>query len=540
MKVPSLHPSAAPGSPEAIEAARALSRKLYSIYTEISVAMLISGASLFFLSLEMTRHQVLVGLGISTATYLLMIPLDLVVIARHFRPLGRFLRGEAPDTAAAVTMHALNLPLLAFIRVLLIHFPTFVFGSTVGILVANRWLEFGFRGWQYGALLLLTVFLGSLHAVYEYFQVVRAVRPVIPMIRRNVGPGAQSAVVPTRVSMRQKLIVSSTLAGVIPLVVLGGTTVFKAGYLYELMGSNAVHDLSRLWIWVAWLALGSGTVVLVMSHVLAKDVSAPAQELAEAMRRVGTGELGMRMDITSTDEFAELFGGFNQMTQGLEERERLREAFGRYVGPIAEEVLKNGASLGGETAHATILFADIRSFTSLSEQMKPAQVVALLNGYFAAVEPELQAEGGWINKFGGDSLLAVFGAPVAYPDHPARAVRAALRIREALRRFNERQRAIGMPELAIGIGLHSGDVLAGNVGSPTRLEYTVIGDVVNVAARLQALTKDHGTDIIASRQTLEASGLSLPTRELPVTNVRGKSEVLQIFSLEREVQARSA
>ena len=115
-------------------------------------------------------------------------------------------------------------------------------------------------------------------------------------------------------------------------------------------------------------------VVLLMSHVLAKDVSAPARELVDAMNRVGQGDLGVRMDVTSTDEFAELFRGFNQMTQGVEERAQLREAFGRYLGPAAEQVLKNGVQLGGELVNATILFADIRKFTTLSERMQPQAV----------------------------------------------------------------------------------------------------------------------------------------------------------------------
>lgn len=532
----SLAPDTLPGSPDATAAAGRLSRKLYLIYSEISALMLVAGAALFFLSLEMTPRQILIGLVISTLTYIPMIGVDLLLIRAHFKPIGRFLRAppdQATTLAAPALLRSLNLPLLTFIRVLLVHFPIFATVSSALVAIANRTVGFGFQGWQYGALILLLVFLGCLHAVYEYFAVVTAVRPVIPMIREHTQrAGLPLPKRPTRVLVRHKLIVASTLAGIIPLAVLGGTTVFKTTYLFDVGGVTQPQAyLMVLWQWVAWLTLISAVVVLMMSAVLARDVSYPATELVTAMQKVGDGALDARLVVTTTDEFADLFEGFNQMTQGLQERERLRDAFGRYMGPVADQVLQNGVQLGGELVNASILFADIRSFTSLSEKMAPAQVVALLNGYFTAVERVIEAEGGWINKFGGDSLLAVFGAPMKCEDHAGRALRAACRMREALAAFNRSQHDLGMPELAIGIGVHCGDVLAGNVGSPTRLEYTVIGDVVNVAARLQALTKEYGTDLIVSGEALERAGQNLDVRPLGDTTVRGKSQPLQIFAV---------
>jgi adenylate cyclase len=249
--------------------------------------------------------------------------------------------------------------------------------------------------------------------------------------------------------------------------------------------------------------------------------------MVQAMRRVENEELDAHLEVTTTDEFAGLCEGFNRMTGGLQERERLRHAFGCYVAPeLAEEVMCHGVRLGGETVSASVLFTDIRGFTALSERMTPAAVVSLLNRYFAMVEPAIRTEGGWINKFGGDSLLAVFGAPVPQADHTRRAVRAALS------EFNARQREAGEPTLRIGVGIDCGEMVAGSVGSPERMEYTVIGDVVNVASRIEALNKKWGTDVLISAEAYAAVGSDVSVRAMPLTEVQGKSEPIQVYALE--------
>jgi adenylate cyclase len=221
------------------------------------------------------------------------------------------------------------------------------------------------------------------------------------------------------------------------------------------------------------------------------------------------------------------------MTNGLRERERLRYAFGCYVAPeVADEVMCHGVSLGGEIVNASVLFADIRGFTALSERMTPDEVVGLLNRYFAAVEPAIRAEEGWINKFGGDSLLAVFGAPVSQTDHATHAVRAALGMRAALAEFNARQREAGGPVLRIGIGIDCGDLVAGSVGSPERMEYTVIGDVVNVASRIEGLNKKWGTDILISADVHATIDVDVPVNAMQPAEVQGKAEPVQVYALE--------
>jgi adenylate cyclase len=272
--------------------------------------------------------------------------------------------------------------------------------------------------------------------------------------------------------------------------------------------------------------------MLFMSIAMAREIACSVDEMVRAMQQVEGEDLDARLAVTTTDEFAALYEGFNRMTGGLRERERLRDAFCRYVAPeLAEEVMRRGVRLGGETVSASVLFADIRGFTALSERLTPTEVVSLLNGYFAAVEPAIRAEGGWIDKFGGDSLLAVFGAPAPQADHVRRAVRAALGIRAALSEFNGRQREAGGPTLRIGVGVDCGEMVAGSVGSPERMEYTVIGDVVNVASRIESLNKKWGTDILISAGAYAVTRADVPARAMPLAEVPGKSEPIQVYML---------
>jgi adenylate cyclase len=267
--------------------------------------------------------------------------------------------------------------------------------------------------------------------------------------------------------------------------------------------------------------------------MLSRDLVSSAAELVDAMRQVERGDVHAELVISSTDEFADAYRGFNRMTKGLVERERLRDAFGRYVAPeLAEQVMKHGVSMGGTLVRASVIFIDIRGFTTISERLEPALVVSLLNRYFAAVAPPIHDQGGFINKFGGDSLLAVFGAPVPTEDHELRAVRAAIGVREALAVFNVTEEAEGRVPLRIGTGIHAGEMIAGSVGSPDRMEYTVIGDVVNVAARLQALTKDLGVDVLFSRDVHEKVQAFVPARRLPPVPIRGKADPLDVYALD--------
>jgi adenylate cyclase len=207
-----------------------------------------------------------------------------------------------------------------------------------------------------------------------------------------------------------------------------------------------------------------------------------------------------------------------------------RERLGRYFSPEVASLLAASPGAAAETRVVTVLFSDLRDFTTLSERLDGAEVVALLNAYHGRMVDVLFAFGGTLDKYLGDGLMAYFGAPVAQPDHPARAVRCALAMQAALARFNAERAGAGAPPLRMGIGLHTGPVVLGDVGAARRQEYTAIGDTVNVAARLEELTKTTPAEILVSEATRAgAAGDGLAFAPAGTVAVRGRSTPLATF-----------
>jgi class 3 adenylate cyclase len=262
-----------------------------------------------------------------------------------------------------------------------------------------------------------------------------------------------------------------------------------------------------------------------LSIVLGDAVSAPIVDLRDATRRLGGGDLAVRVPVVSTDETGELSAAFNAMVAGLDERERLREAFGTFVDPtLTERVLAEGTDLEGEEIEASVLFLDVRGFTAFAEQAEAREVVACLNRLYEAVVPVIQRHGGHANKFVGDGLLAVFGAPERHPDHAARAVAAARDIAQLAR-----DGRIG--ELEVGLGVNSGPVVAGTIGGGGRRDFTVIGDAVNTAARVEAATRLTGDAILITETTLRALGSAGEHfEERPPTPLKGKDETVRLYA----------
>jgi adenylate cyclase len=231
--------------------------------------------------------------------------------------------------------------------------------------------------------------------------------------------------------------------------------------------------------------------------------------------------------VEQRDELGELASAFNHMQRGLAERDRVRSLLGKVVSPaIAEELLSREIELGGEEREVSVLFSDVRNFTTLAERASPREVVELLNRYLTRASAIVERHGGVVDKYIGDGMMALFGAPLAHPDHAARAVRCALELGESLAGLN-RELSLAQP-LAIGVGVHTDRVVAGNMGSLDRLNYTVIGDGVNLASRLEGLTRRYGVAAIASDATRAASP-ELAFRELDRVRVKGRSAPVAIF-----------
>jgi adenylate cyclase len=214
------------------------------------------------------------------------------------------------------------------------------------------------------------------------------------------------------------------------------------------------------------------------------------------------------------------------------DRRRFRDSFARYLSrDVMDKVLADAPSLQGEYREVSILFSDLRGFTTMSERMQPAAIVAHLNEYFDAMTAAIFKHRGMINDFVGDAVMAVFGAPVSDPEHAWNAVQSALDMDRALTALNARWKAAGLMELRMGIGIHTGRVFAGNIGGRDRIKYTVIGDPVNVASRVEGLNKDLSTTLLVTEETLAAVGNRITVRDCGPVAVKGRVEKVRVFEV---------
>jgi adenylate cyclase len=239
-------------------------------------------------------------------------------------------------------------------------------------------------------------------------------------------------------------------------------------------------------------------VGLTAANAVARAIGEPLRSIVTALERIGRGDLTGEVEVDDVGEIGMLQRGINEMVEGLRERERIQDLFGRHVGPaVAEEAIQGGLTLGGgEQREVVALFVDITGSTPLTRRTEPAEFVAILNRFFTRVVTAVEENGGLVNKFEGDAALCVFGAPVRLDDPSTAALRAARAIRDHVSADGE---------VSVGIGVAVGPVIAGQVGAASRLEYTVIGDAVNEAARLTDLAKRVEGNILASEATVDAS-----------------------------------
>ncbi|KQS69106.1 hypothetical protein ASG41_22445 [Modestobacter sp. Leaf380] len=327
---------------------------------------------------------------------------------------------------------------------------------------------------------LAVVLGGVVTAGISYLLVARAARPITARALAAHPPDD-----PRTLGVRARLLLTWGLTSGVPLVGL---------VLLVLDPSNP--DGPGLFV-VLFLPGVSLVVGLLAALLNARAVGSPLRDLRRAVQRVGEGDTDVRVVVDDAGEIGLLQTGVNAMAGGLGERERLRDLFGRHVGTdVAARALRNGVELGGETRTVAALFVDVSGSTSLAEELGPEAMVALLNRFFAVVVVATSAEDGLVNKFEGDAALCVFGAPNTLPDAAGSALRAARAITDAVA-------AAG--EVDVGVGVAFGDVVAGQVGAASRLEYTVIGDAVNAAARLTELAKDHPGRAVASDAAVQAA-----------------------------------
>jgi adenylate cyclase len=274
-------------------------------------------------------------------------------------------------------------------------------------------------------------------------------------------------------------------------------------------------------------------ISMVIVHRYGSNLTEILETQLAAMDEISRGNLEKQVPILSIDEFARVAEKTNLMMLGLKERDFCRSSFDKYVSPeISRKILDDAIAPSGEILDVTILFADLRNFTGFAEKRSPMAVVEMINGYFSEMEGVISSHGGMVLQFIGDEIEAVFDALQPDGNHPDQAVAAALAMRAAMQRLNAKRRDQGETEIHHGIGIHSGPVLAGNVGSAKRKAYSMLGDTVNLASRLQVLNKKLGTDILISGETRKRLvSTNADLRPMGQHTVKGKTETVVVYAV---------
>jgi adenylate cyclase len=286
------------------------------------------------------------------------------------------------------------------------------------------------------------------------------------------------------------------------------------------------------------LLLAMGVVVFAAIMAVAVGVrlagimSSALKRINSALQKLEQQEYVKVHGVDTGDELEDLAMGFNTMVEGLQERDKLRTTFGKYMTEaVMDHLMAGKVQLGGETLTASILFSDIRSFTSISEKMDAKALVSLLNEYFTEMVDVVIHEDGVVDKYIGDAIMAVFGAPVMKKDDALHSVRAAVGMRKALAKLNERLAERGLKPIKTGIGIHTGEVVAGNIGSEKRMEYTVIGDTVNLASRLESATKELGVAVLISDDTYQLVKEHIEARAVKEITVKGREQPVMTYEV---------
>lgn len=419
---------------------------------------------------------------------------------RTFQPVARWLDEERSPTASELE-HTLDQPRRQAAPVLAYWFGGAALFAGIHIVPGNP----VHHDPRYGLLIAAIGVLGGLAAtMLTYLLVDQSLRPIFALALARTTP-----LRPHTLGVRQRIVASWAL---------GSAVVFVAIALTPL-GSPRLE--LALWFLVPVGLIGGGVIITVAARSVAKPIGA----MRGALAQIEKGDFDARVEVDDGSEVGLLQAGFNRMASGLSERERLREVFGTYVDPeIAEHILRHGTSLEGEEVEVTIMFLDVRDFTGFAERSPARDVVATINRLFERVVPIVHDHKGHVDKFVGDGVLAVFGAPRRQPDHADLALSAALGIERSVAEMGD--------GLSVGIGLNSGTVVAGNVGGAGRFEFSVIGDAVNVAARIEAATRATGDTILLSGRTKELLRKPPVLTERPDVELKGKRERVSLYAVE--------
>jgi class 3 adenylate cyclase len=428
------------------------------------------------------------------------------------RPVNRFLTGKSPfadieagvaslPRRSAIVVGCLYAPMQA-LRLLSAHVGI-TFGATIEV---AAWID----------TVATFVVLTSFNIVLTYFVVSAYLDTLCEHLFafRGVNIATFSG------AFRRKIGLAVLFVSFAAMILLTGDIVSYRDHPNRLL-REATVDITASFV-------GAITIYYWISRALTR----PITRLDSGMRRVADNDLSTALPVTSDDEIGRATSGFNQMVEGLAEREYLRDTFGKYVSEsVAAAILgdrEGGGRVANRTGIATLMFTDIEGFTGLSEGLSPADLASILNTYLGTVVPAIERHGGVVNNFIGDGLFASFNLPLTLPDHAAAALRAAIDIQQTI----AKTRFAGDVKVRTRIGINTGPVIGVSIGSEKRLDYTLLGDAVNVASRVEQLNKRFGSLILATESTVRAAGPGFPCVRLGETGVRGHEGDVVVYRVD--------
>jgi class 3 adenylate cyclase len=472
-------------------------------FLDLAITLIFAAATSIWGNLWLTG-----GIGLT-----LMLGVNWLIARRLFEPIRLFLEGRATFESAERRLTQLPLLTARYVGILTFlvaafRLSTAYWNATVANLATPTIADF------ITTCVVLTVFFFT----YTYFVVSDYLTQLCDFIFSRYGRNLSLFFG----SYTLKLVVALLVISVVPM----------AAIVVDFYSYSGERQQAEILVDVSAAVLG----VAISAFFIGRSLLRPLGALSRAMTEVAGGKLDIQVPVTSNDEVGELTGRFNRMVEGLRERVQIRETFGRYVDEgVAATILRRQGegTLAGETGEATILFSDIAGFTTIAEYLTPHTLVATLNEYLETVLEPIRAHGGVVNTFIGDGLFASFNMPLACEDHAAAAVRAAIDIQRAVG-----GRTFGSEGVALDtrIGISTGNVIGGSVGAGQRLSFTLLGDTVNLAARLEELNKQFGTRILVSQSTHEACGKRFVFKPLGSVAVRGRTDRVAVFSVDHKGQ----
>ncbi|NCO59589.1 MAG: hypothetical protein COX16_07085 [Deltaproteobacteria bacterium CG23_combo_of_CG06-09_8_20_14_all_51_20] len=465
--------------------------------------------------------------GLLLVLYLLVIGFISLVQLIVLRPIKKALKGDQEifdkmPPADSLKARVINLPFI--IGGLNLALWLILSSFTIGYLHlhlelgAKAFLFILFRAWMIG---LIAAHL-SFFLVEEYSR-----KRLVPVFFPKGGLYHVGGT--HRISIKRRIRILYLAGTIIPMFILVGTLAFAFWQTNDL---QAYSEAAARGVFAFTVGLCAIFIVIALrlNFLVAKSISRPVEAMVQVVEKVKAGDFTQRISVESNDEMGVLGDAGNEMIEALADRERIRETFGKYITPeIRDHILSGSIPLDGERREATLLFADLRGFTRFVEENRPEEVVRSMRDYFTLMENAVRLNHGLVLQYVGDEIESVFGVPVAFEDHAMRAAAAAVDMRTALEDWNRERLARGEPTFQHGIGIHTGLVLAGNTGSRNHPCYGLVGDPVNVASRIQELTKTFKCDILISEETRRYIGEAFKIEELPPQVIRGHSGTIRLY-----------